>query len=406
MVRSGVYQEDKLEITKQLTIISQIPNQAVINIHPSMYPTDFYGITIMMLNDSIDIHADNVELYGLVIKNQKPDFAYDESTALNNYGSIFANGSGIQITNNIFGDKGMPIKLKLNGNNNQATGNSITAIDVNGNSNKISNNIGAIHLSGSNNKILENTGGQLLLANASNNIVTSNSFNKQYGSGIIRLVDADYNTFRNNTVVTDYTVAVEFGSQGTKGGSHNLFTNNTIEGATLWGVLLGLGDYNVFYGNIIANNGGLKYSGYGLAMGGNHRQVNNNLFYGNIFMNNNKNFGANWEVVGSGNSFDNGSMGNYWDDYLAKYPNAVEIGNSGVGSVPYQIYGNVADNYPLMKISGVKTDAEITVPAGSTKSYPTPTMSEVTAIVIMPLLLLLFSVALVLRYRKTVKLKQ
>jgi hypothetical protein len=48
------------------------------------------------------------------------------------------------------------------------------------------------------------------------------------------------------------------------------------------------------------------------------------------------------------NVWDNGSVGNYWNDYLTKYPNASEIGNSGIGDTPYVIDADNVDNYPLM----------------------------------------------------------
>jgi hypothetical protein len=48
------------------------------------------------------------------------------------------------------------------------------------------------------------------------------------------------------------------------------------------------------------------------------------------------------------NHWDNGSIGNYWSDYLTKHPNASEIGNSGIGDTPYLIDADNVDNYPLM----------------------------------------------------------
>jgi nitrous oxidase accessory protein NosD len=50
--------------------------------------------------------------------------------------------------------------------------------------------------------------------------------------------------------------------------------------------------------------------------------------------------------------WDNGVEGNYWSDYKARYPQAVEIDNSGIGSIAY--VSNlppkvVTDRYPLME---------------------------------------------------------
>ena len=45
--------------------------------------------------------------------------------------------------------------------------------------------------------------------------------------------------------------------------------------------------------------------------------------------------------------WDNGSIGNYWVDYQSKYPNATQIGNTGIGNKTYVIDDNNKDNYPL-----------------------------------------------------------
>jgi hypothetical protein len=48
------------------------------------------------------------------------------------------------------------------------------------------------------------------------------------------------------------------------------------------------------------------------------------------------------------NFWDDGSVGNYWRDYLTKYLNASEKGNSGIGDMPYVIGADNVDNFPLM----------------------------------------------------------
>jgi hypothetical protein len=60
------------------------------------------------------------------------------------------------------------------------------------------------------------------------------------------------------------------------------------------------------------------------------------------------------------NVWDNSSVGNYWNDYLTKYPNASEIVNSGIGDTPYIIDTDNVDNFPLM--------APFEVPPASTPS--------------------------------------
>jgi hypothetical protein len=48
------------------------------------------------------------------------------------------------------------------------------------------------------------------------------------------------------------------------------------------------------------------------------------------------------------NSWDNGSVGNYWGDYMTKYPNASEMSNTGIGNTPRIIDAVNVDRFPLV----------------------------------------------------------
>jgi parallel beta-helix repeat protein len=103
---------------------------------------------------------------------------------------------------------------------------------------------------------------------------------------------------------------------------------------------------NRVFGNYIAdNNYGVSFSsGSG-----------NNVFYGNDFINREQ-----VAVIGKGEdasklgglveTWDNCTVGNYWSDYLTKYPNAAEIGDSGIGDIPYTIDSKNVDHYPLWRL--------------------------------------------------------
>jgi hypothetical protein len=56
------------------------------------------------------------------------------------------------------------------------------------------------------------------------------------------------------------------------------------------------------------------------------------------------------------NFWDNGSVGNYWSDYLLKYPNASEVGNTGIGNTPHIIDQDNIDHYPLMYPYDIEKD--------------------------------------------------
>jgi parallel beta-helix repeat protein len=63
---------------------------------------------------------------------------------------------------------------------------------------------------------------------------------------------------------------------------------------------------------------------------------------------------------------------NYWSDYLTRYPNAKEIGNSGIWDTPYNYggsLGNFTDNHPL--VEPVPVIPESPDDAGEIEPFPT-----------------------------------
>jgi len=334
LVKSGTYTAETLEINKSLTITSEQIGGASIILHPPQVPENIFSTTIMVYVNPIKIEADSVALSGFVITSDG--------------GSLSATGDQIQLTNNKIGTWG----VRVTGNGCRVASNTMaTAIVILTGSNQTitDNDLSSLSVTGSFNLIARNHGRGMTLT-GSNNIVNQNSFFVNVGtdggsiSGIL-LSAGDHNIISNNTAIGMGT-GIAVGYTGS-GGSYNIFAGNTVEEAGLWGILMGNGSFNVFYGNLVANNKGFGHDGYGLALGGNHQVVQSNLFFHNTFMNNSRNFGTNWGINGV-NSFDNGTEGNYWDDYLTKYPNATEVGHSGIGDTPYWVYRDGIDNYPLL----------------------------------------------------------
>ena len=83
----------------------------------------------------------------------------------------------------------------------------------------------------------------------------------------------------------------------------------------------------------------------------------NNTLYHNRFFNNEKTVYdsglANYPQTVSLNIWDNGypSGGNYWGDYVAKYPNAKTIDNSGLGDTAYLVETQNEDRYPIINLN-------------------------------------------------------
>jgi parallel beta-helix repeat protein len=77
-----------------------------------------------------------------------------------------------------------------------------------------------------------------------------------------------------------------------------------------------------------------------------------NHFYHNNFINNMIQVSSYFNT--SYNAWDNGSTGNYWDNYRIKYPNATVIPTTGTWGTPYVVNasGNNTDNHPWVYPNG------------------------------------------------------
>lgn len=72
--------------------------------------------------------------------------------------------------------------------------------------------------------------------------------------------------------------------------------------------------------------------------------------------------------------WDNGVEGNYWSDYKSRYPEAVEVGNSGVGNITYVSNippKEVTDRHPLMKPYNFETPPPPEIPELNLTILPT-----------------------------------
>ncbi len=193
----------------------------------------------------------------------------------------------------------------------------------------------------------------------------------------------------NNTITGNSLICNEFGLELVNCDYNEIVANN-ISDNSYFGLLLTNSHYNTLKQNNVANNGFGKgenyyhfpyedYSGdfFGVKLlhASNNRFTENNvtdniqwgirvlgdqhdnIIYHNNFIDNGAGDGIQVSMlpptadahVANPSIWDNGTSGNYWSDYLTRYANASEIGNTGVGDTPFYINENNIDHYPLME---------------------------------------------------------
>jgi parallel beta-helix repeat protein len=151
--------------------------------------------------------------------------------------------------------------------------------------------------------------------------------------GIIFQYQSNHNNASSNSVIASrYSGIYVKNSSGNNVFGNRIIGNNVLRVPPLYINQNSTG--NTFYENRLENN----------TQGPEIADSNNNLLYGNYFLDNSTKVSTSNSV----NFWDNGSYGNFWSDYLTKYPSAKEIDHTGIGDTPYGIDPNNVDHYPLM----------------------------------------------------------
>jgi parallel beta-helix repeat protein len=238
----------------------------------------------------VRIIADGVNVTGLTIRNSQVPY---EGIRLDNSSRcrVFAN----DLLNNWYG-----IYLR-NSSRNDIVENNMT------------NNVDAIHLEffSNNNSVARNSikaasfFGVHLISSSNNSIVANNVSDHLYGI-YLRDSSSSNEIIQNNATKNRYGVYLDASSK-------NSITVNDIMSNSVSGIFL-------------------------------YSHSNNNTFYDNNFVDNALQVNSSG---GQKNVWDNGSKGNFWSDYVSRYPNATEIDGTGVWKIPYVIDANNTDDYPL-----------------------------------------------------------
>jgi nitrous oxidase accessory protein len=309
-VKKGIYQEEKLEISKSISLAGEDVEETEIHFVPPLVDKQILGAIIEVRSTALSINADNVRISGLTLKTKEYVPYYDIVT-------FSANGDGIEIIDNIWGKD---FSSTLKGDQLRVTGNVLLrGMQVHGSNRTISGNVMSGFASyGNYSRIFENVFNGSLTIMGAFNLISENS------CSTMRLWNAD-----SNVITNDNFSFLHVGYDG-RACCNNTISENSIVGPESYGILMSAGSNNVFHDNLIYN----YTDGLGVAIGGNGLVAENNVFYRNLFVNNDLHVSERWEVLGTGNFWDNGEEGNLWDDYAGSDSNS-----DGIGDVPYTVEG-------------------------------------------------------------------
>ena len=177
------------------------------------------------------------------------------------------------------------------------------------------------------------------------NLIIGNKFDNNHVDGVNILKMARWNTFINNTMRNNTESGICFFTNDIR---ENDVIDNFITG-NRWGVYIRQdSDTNVFFNNNISYN---QVSGVSIS----NSLSANNEFYNNFFKNN-----SIYQALdnGTNNIWDNGTIGNYWQDY-----NGIDVNDDGFGDIPYSVNGSAGayDNHPIWDDGDDPTPPSITI---------------------------------------------
>jgi nitrous oxidase accessory protein len=377
LVKKGTYNETTLETNKTLSLIGEGAELTRINLNPQSSHqktiegwgmNGYYIENITLWDNSITFNANETTISGVTILSPGD-------------GSII--GDKIQL---IRANITVPI-LSITGSWSKITESKLTTLIVNGSYSRIEeNSANALYIFGSYLAISRNTAlGNIGVTGEYCKISENSAIGvRDFGSGIISL-NGSYCEISSNNLrgisleasscfVHDNNVTEDKNNgRGSIAGNGNIVANNLFDhlafGIELSGSnnlvcknritrngegLVASGKSNTIYANYVANNG------WGVDTGHNGASA---TLYCNNFVDNRFQVSTIFPV-NQIDYFDNGTAGNYWNNY-----NGTDTDGDGRGDIPFIIDSTRSDRYPL--ISPFDIDVVTVTAPEWTKNLPT-----------------------------------
>jgi parallel beta-helix repeat protein len=178
------------------------------------------------------------------------------------------------------------------------------------------------------------------LEHSSDNIITQNEITKNHQA--IRIHYSSNNTISDNKISNNVQAL-------TLASVYDNIQGNEVVNSSEYGLQLSFSFNNISKNNFTNSACGICFSSTSLHMW--LALSLNNTFSLNNFVNNTQQIKAEKPHPHEhmpDNAWDNNGQGNYWSDYREKYPEAKEIGNSGIWDTSYVVDKNNIDYHPFM----------------------------------------------------------